>query len=682
MKNITCLIITSLFIFACQDSSTSDGSAGSPPEERAVLEIQDQEVATDIPLIEVVQPDAYVDPCLDSNSSSENFCECNPECCQVQMWYCPPSGLGVTAAEVVMNLCDDDLNICDRSQDFSCPPNEILSRGSCNTILECPPGIDNRITITVACEIEGVQGEQEILCTKGDIIYGECIVCEPGEERCNYQDDDCDGIADENQQNDCGMCGPVPGEVCNSLDDDCDGEIDEDLVRECVTPCERGIEICQGGNWNSCTAQAPVDEACDGADNDCDGQVDEQLQCLCDVDDVGNLQPCSEPPLICGQGFKTCECVDPDCTELRMSDCEALCAYFPQPNQDCDPVLGMAIAAEECNAFDEDCDQQVDENLEQQCYTGDPDTLGVGVCTPGLAYCNLGTWGNDLGGVFTPGLCEGEVQPSQEICDGADNDCDGEIDYGEEIRETDILFVVDWSGSMDDDIAAVRTALNQFAQHFSAEESLHWGLIVGPKEVGEFQSLVKVADISPFDQFLQAFSDLGVRGMNTSEEMLLDALYLSLQNITVNANYDVPSASWRGSSSSIPEKENFTISWRPTAERIIILFSDEGPQSFLNPPITDNVIVDSLRGAIEVKFYAFVDRGHDGDSWEDIILAGNGERFRLTPDAATMYNDLMSIIDEACLPRQQGSNLMIRSMKYYFTTDHVKSYDYKLGLCF
>ena len=59
----------------------------------------------------------------------------------------------------------------------------------------------------------------------------------------------------------------------------------------------------------------------------------------------------------------------------------------------------------------------------------------------------------------------------------SDNDCNGEVDYGEEIRDTDILFIIDWSGSMDDEISAVRTALNQFAQQFAAEEALQWGLI-------------------------------------------------------------------------------------------------------------------------------------------------------------------------------------------------------------
>ena len=660
------IIIVSVFVLAlgCEDSSTS--GRGSPDSEsRLLLDATPSPDLPDIPVIPFIPPDAYVDPCENVTSSSEYFCECEPQCCQVQIWYCPPNGLNVNGAEVVMNICDDNLEICDRAVNLNCPPNEILSRSSCRSIQECPPNLESDLTITVQCEIEGRQGTQEILCTKGNIQYGECVVCEPGEERCNYEDDDCDGQVDEEQTNRCGMCGPIPSDVCNGFDDDCDGQVDENLVRECATLCERGIETCQNGSYSSCTAIQPSEEICDGGDNDCDGSIDEQLECLCSVRDVGNLQPCSEPPLLCGQGFKTCECVDPACTELRMTQCAAICSYVPEgfPNGDCDPQIGIALQQEECNSFDDDCDTSLDENLVQACYTADPDTLFVGVCSPGEAYCNLGVWGNDQNGAFQPGFCMGEVVPQNEICDGADNDCDGEVDYGEEIRETDILFIVDWSGSMDEEIAAVRVALNQFAQQFSAEEALHWGLIVGPKEVGPSNSndewLVKVTDIVPFEDFLQAFARLGNEGMDTGSEMLKEALYLSIQNISGAANIDVDQVMWTHSTGSIPEKESFNIAWRPNSDRVIIVFSDENPQTFWNPPITPEILQEALRSSINLKLYAFVPNTWDGNRWEDYINAGNGERFLLTSNANNMYNDLMSIIDEACLgPEGQQAALM------------------------
>ena len=174
----------SLLLLSCSDQASNIGEFGPSPD-RGILINQDAEVP-DVYIIEHTIPDAYVDPCIDIDSSSDVFCDCHPECCQTQMWYCPPNGLGVTAAEVVMNICDEDFIICDRSQDLTCPPNEVLTRSDCRTILECPPGIDHNITITVRCEIEGTEGSQEIRCRKGAIEYGECIICDPKEERCNF----------------------------------------------------------------------------------------------------------------------------------------------------------------------------------------------------------------------------------------------------------------------------------------------------------------------------------------------------------------------------------------------------------------------------------------------------------------------------------------------------------------
>ena len=681
LKKLCKFILPSLLVVsACSDSTVEQGLDAT-----GVRIIQDSTVdaSPDVYIIDFTFPDAYVDPCLSATSSSDIFCDCHPQCCQIQQWYCPPSGLGVNALDVVMNICDEDFQPCDRSNNFNCPPPQVLSQGSCRSVLECPPNLDNDITITVRCEIEGVEGTQRILCSKGNIEYGECVTCTPSEERCNYSDDDCDGLTDEDQRNACDECGPVPSEECNNIDDDCDGSTDEELIQECATPCEVGIETCDGGNWISCTARQPIDEICDGEDNDCDSRVDEELSCLCDVEDVGNLQPCSEPPLRCGQGFKMCDCVDEECTELRMTDCLAFCNYFPQEGEECDPTLGMAVMLEQCNAFDEDCDDLLDEGLSQPCYSADPDTLGVGVCSPGLVECNMGAWGSERDGVFVPGFCQGEVTPSAEICDGADNDCDGEVDYGEQIRDTDILFIVDWSGSMDDEIAAVRVALNQFAQQFAAEQALQWGLVIGPKEFpgNSTEWLIKVTDIVPFEQFLQNFAALGSEGMDTGSEMLRDALYMSIQNISASANFDVSMSEWIMSTGSNPEKENFNITWRPNSDRIVILFSDEEPQSFLNPRIDNDVLIETLRGSIRLKFYAFVDPGRDGDLWEDIVAAGQGQRFELTSDPNDMYNDLMSIIDEACLPPDQEMGENRNQRDDFVPASYYHRYDYRNRVC-
>ncbi len=308
-----------------------------------------------------------------------------------------------------------------------CGPNRCVEEAACfcncqghQPILDVSPFITKYL---FGITSSGWSEKREVIAYPVD--PGTPIGCPGGPEP--VQDKDGDGFPATKDCNDSNASiHPGAAEGCNALDDDCDGQKDEDLTRPCSTSCGFGVETCSQGQWTSCTAPQPRDclndqncqvepmcvatcpappaEVCNGWDDDCDGQQDEDLE-----------RPCST---VCGSGVETCQAGEwSGCTAPEPSECLnwATCQVEVVCGLECPPAPG-----EVCNGQDDDCDGEVDEDfpsLWTLCSAGQGECLDFG-----FVRCSSDGSGTECSA--TPG------EPAQEVCDGLDNDCDGQTDEG------------------------------------------------------------------------------------------------------------------------------------------------------------------------------------------------------------------------------------------------------------
>ena len=123
-------------------------------------------------------------------------------------------------------------------------------------------------------------------------------------------------------------------------------------------------------------------------------------------------------------------------------------------DEDCgpdDPTIHPA-AEEDCDEVDNDCDEVIDEGVTETSYV-DADDDGYGDPEGAVEAC-----GTPAGHVETGNDCDDDDPDSKpggvEVCDEADNDCDGTVDEGETI---DVYPDVDGDGYGDAEVDATAT---------------------------------------------------------------------------------------------------------------------------------------------------------------------------------------------------------------------------------
>ena len=401
---------------------------------------------------------------VDVDGDTYGLADATTEACALPEGYAEVSGdCDDTLAAVnpdaleVCNTIDDD---CDGTIDEDDAADALTWHADADG-----DGYGDASSTTAACAQPSGYVSDDTDCDDGEVLSnpGETEVCDELDNDCDgtvdeddasdaetwYADDDGDGYGDVSDvtvacdqpsgtvanDDDCddgeALSNPGETEVCDELDNDCDGTVDEDDATDASTwyadddsdgygDASDSTDACEAPSGyveddTDCDdTEADINpgaaEVCDEDDNDCDGDTDEDVTTTYYADSDGDGY---------GDAASTTE------------DCSVPSGYAAD-DTDCDDTDGDVNpgAAEVCNEEDDDCDGSIDEDAASpETFYADDDGDGYGDAADSEEGCEAPS-----GYVEDDTDCddtEADINPAAaEVCNGEDDDCDGDADDG------------------------------------------------------------------------------------------------------------------------------------------------------------------------------------------------------------------------------------------------------------
>jgi hypothetical protein len=357
--------------------------------------------------------------------------------------------------------------------------------------------------------------------------------------------------------------------------------------------CSYGLRDCTSKGWSKCMgAKGPSEEVCDGIDNDCDIAIDEtypEQHQLC-----GFVEDADYGVGVCTPGVMKCD----------------------NGGVYCDGHIGPS--EETCDGLDNNCNGSVDEGIANTtaivCYEGPPGTMAVGECRAGVRYCTDGGF---------DGPCDGQKLPEEERCDNLDNDCDGEVDEGFDTRGVDLVFVLDISGSFDDEIESMIRGIEPLLDD-PITSNFRFGLVaVGTASNGEIRPermhSTMVSNFVPADEFLEILEAARMIP-SAGREPTIDTMLWSMNS-------------------------TYAFSWSPGSQKVIITMTDEIAQTILGTTCPQVAMMADER---HYELFVFALPEHHNSF---LVCVDNNQDRLFTPavNSETVFLQIRQIFEDLCL---------------------------------